>query len=261
MRSRRSLRVLMSAGPTREPIDPVRFLSNYSTGFLGACLTREALRRGHRVTVVSGPTNIPFPAGARLIRVEQAREMQAALRQQLRRADVLIMAAAVCDFRPSHPRRTKLPRRRALRLALDVTPEIVGTLPRRRGQVVVGFALETDQIVKRAKEKLHAKRLDLLVGQQLHEGSSPFGQRPVDAILLRAAGPMKRLGNITKPRLARALLDEIEQLWYGDEHGVGQPRLAQDDYRSQSNRRAGARPGWRATRRAGDETPVATLTA
>ena len=129
----RPLRVLISAGPTREPIDPVRFLSNYSTGYMGSCLAREAGRRGHRVTLVTGPTEIAPPRGARLVRVERSGQMRAALQRHMRAADVLIMAAAVCDYQPAQMRAHKLPRRGRLVLSLKATPDIVGSLPRRRG--------------------------------------------------------------------------------------------------------------------------------
>ena len=212
---RRPLRILISAGPTREPIDPVRFLSNYSTGYMGARLSAEALARGHQVTVVSGPISEPLPVNARVIRVERTAEMERALRREARRADVVIMAAAVADFRPARHAAAKLRRRHRLRLELEATPDIVGRLPRRSGQVVVGFALETDRVVARAKEKLRAKRLDVLLAQRLNGGGSPFGQKPVRAWLLARDGPAAPLGQRSKAKIASALLDKIEALWYG----------------------------------------------
>ena len=213
---RRRLRMLVTAGPTREPVDPVRFLSNYSTGYAGACLATEALRRGHRVTVVSGPALFAPPRGARLIRVERARELQQVLRRLIGRADVLIMAAAVSDFEAARPKPRKLSRQGRMALELRATPDILGSLPRRPGQIFAGFALETGQGIRRARNKLRAKRLDLIVGQEMRRSDSPFGKRPVQAALLSSRdGTVRRLGRISKPRLARALLDEIEQLWYG----------------------------------------------
>ena len=214
------IRLLISSGPTREPVDAVRFLSNYSTGFMGHCLAMEATRRGHRVTVVSGPTAFLPPRGVKIVRVESAEQMRRALRPRLSRADVLIMAAAVCDFQAATPARGKLPRRGTRRLQLRATPDIVASLPRRPGQLIVGFALETAQAFSRAARKLEEKRLDLIVGQTIsvsggNGSGSPFGERPVHAFFLRASGDVTRLGRLSKPALARALLDEIEQLWYG----------------------------------------------
>lgn len=220
---RRPLRLLISAGPTREPIDAVRFLSNYSTGTMGVCLATEARRRGHRVTLISGPISVRPPRGVHVRWVERTHHMHQQLAHALPTADVLIMAAAVCDFRPRTPRRAKLPRRGQLRLSLVATPDILSSLPRYPGQLRVGFALEATDAVTHAWEKLRAKHLDVIVGQTLSPSgrlngngtSGPFGDRPVNAFLLRASGTSRRLGTISKAALARALLDEIEQLWYG----------------------------------------------
>ena len=228
MKPGRRLRVLISAGPTREPIDRVRFLSNASTGAMGARLAAEALARGHRVSVVSGPVTETLPRAARVIRVEQAAQMEQALRRLSPWADVVIMAAAVCDFRLAHPLPGKLPRRGRLRLSLEATPDLIRGLPRHRGQVVVGFSLEVSRVAERARQKLREKRLDLLLAQRL-AGSrtaaarrrrwssdvSPFGRTSVEAWLVSRDGGVRPLGRRSKPRLARVLLDKIESLWYG----------------------------------------------
>ena len=234
---RRPLHILISAGPTREPIDAVRFISNYSTGYMGARLAAEALSRGHRVTVVSGPAAEPLPAGARVIPVESAREMDQALRRQAGGADAIIMAAAVSDFRPARAAAGKLHRRSRLTLRLEATPDIVAGLPRRRGQLMAGFAIETDRVLPRAEEKLRGKRLDLLVAQRANGTGSPFGRQQVDAWLLtrrdrpgdriwRREALIEPLGRCSKGRIARALLDKIEALWYGQRKPTGSPRKA-----------------------------------
>ena len=178
--ARRPLRVLISAGPTREPIDPVRFISNYSTGYMGARLAAEAMRRGHRVTVVSGPSVEPLPVGSRVIPAGSASDMEAVLRREAPRSDVIIMAAAVSDFRAERPAAAKHPRSARLTLRLRATPDLVARLPRRDRQLVIGFALETGEILRRAAQKLRAKRLDLLLAQDAGRGS-PFGRRRVRA--------------------------------------------------------------------------------
>ena len=213
----RRLRVLISAGATREPIDPVRFLSNYSTGYMGSRLAAEALRRGHRVTVVSGPTLEPMPEGARMIQVEGARQMEAKMRRHAAQADAVLMAAAVSDFRPAGARRAKLPRRERFTLRLEATPDVIARVPCRTHQVRVGFALESGAVVPRASKKLRAKRLDLLLAQRLNGDGGPFGRRPVSAWLLARDGGVKRLGRLSKPAVARRILDKVEALWYGQQ--------------------------------------------
>ncbi len=215
---RRALRVLISSGPTREPVDAVRFLSNYSTGTMGAALASAALARGHRVTVVTGPSQAPLPKGARVVPVEQAAEMAQAMRRAAPRADAILMAAAVADFRPARVLRAKLSRRRGLTLKLVPTQDIIGTLPRRRRQVVVGFAVEVAGTLEKARRKLREKRLDLLVAQQTGPDGSPFGRRPVRAWLLERATSGTRvqpLGRVSKARVAGLLLDKVEALCYG----------------------------------------------
>ena len=219
------MRVLISAGPTREPIDPVRYLSNESTGYLGARLAALALARGHRVTVVCGPVSEPPPRRARVVPVTDSRQMERAMRREARAADVVIMAAAVADFRAARPSRTKLPRRGTLRLRLEATPDIVARLPRRPGQVIAGFALETGQVLARARRKLRQKRLDVIVAQDAAAGS-PFGRRPVNAWLLAKDGAVQGLGRAGKPAIARALLDKVEALWYGQASHFRTPHAA-----------------------------------
>jgi len=217
---RRPLRILLSAGPTREPIDPVRFISNYSTGYMGAQVAQVALARGHRVTVVAGLGTEPVPAGARTITVERSDEMERALREEAGTADVVIMAAAVADFRPARLATAKLARGGAQTIRLVPTPDIISRLPRRKGLVVAGFAVESSRVVARAAEKLHRKRLDVLVAQQINGTGAPFGRRMVHAWLLERGGAVMPLGVCSKTRIARVLLDKIETLWYG------QPRRA-----------------------------------
>ena len=215
MRRKRSLRLLISAGPTREPIDPVRFLSNCSTGYMGSQLAEEGLRRGHRVTVVAGPGVRSLPRGARVISVVRAVEMERVLRRQAPRADAVIMAAAVSDFRPVRQAPVKLKRQGRLTLTLSPTPDILSRLPRADRQVRVGFALESGRVVARAARKLREKRVDFLLAQQVSRRTNPFGRSPVRAWLLGRSGAVTDLGRRSKLAVARALLDKIEALWYG----------------------------------------------
>ena len=211
----RPLRVLISAGPTREPIDRVRFVSNYSTGMMGACLAQAALARGHHVQIVHGPVTAALPAGARRFPVERTEEMAQALQRLAPRADVIVMAAAVADFTPVRPAAGKLPRGGRPVLRLRPTRDIIASLPRRTGQVRVGFALESGAVLVRAAGKLRAKRLDLVVAQQLDGTGGPFGRRPVRAWLMGRDGAVVPLGRQSKTRVAGLVLDKVEALWYG----------------------------------------------
>ena len=215
--------MLISAGPTREAIDPVRFISNYSTGYMGRTLAEAALARGHRVTVVNGPSTEPLPKAAGVIPVVSAAEMERALRREARRAHVIFMAAAVADFRPVRPAIRKLARSARLTLRLAPTPDIIARLPRRTNQVIVGFSLEMDHVLQRAARKLREKRLDLLLAQQLERTEKagaklgpPFGRQPVRAWLLSRSGAVQALKGQRKSRIAQVLLDKAEALWYGD---------------------------------------------
>ena len=192
---------------------------------MGAQLAAEALRRGHRVTVVHGPSLEPLPKGCRRISVERTAEMDAQLRKQLPSADALIMAAAVADFKLASRLTKKLPRKARLLLKLNATQDIVAALPRRCGQIFAGFALEPRDAVSRAMRKLKDKRLDLVLAQRAAK-ESPFGRKKVRAWLLGVDRQLKvdrrrnlvevaDLGWTTKPRIARLLLDKIEALWYG----------------------------------------------
>ena len=212
---RRRLRVLITSGPTREAIDAVRFISNYSTGYMGAQLAQEALRRGHRVAVISGPSTEALPVRARVIPVESARDMERVLYAQTRRADVIIMAAAVADFYPVRRHREKLSRGKRVALRLRPTPDLLAHLPRRDSQVIVGFALETGRVIERAARKLRDKRADVILAQRARRGTTPFGRHQVEAWVLERMGHITPLGRASKTRVARVLLDKAEALWYG----------------------------------------------
>ena len=162
-----------------------------------------------------------MPPGLLVIPVEAAAEMERALRREARRADAVVMAAAVSDFKPVRVAAAKLPRRAGLTLRLRATPDLVARLPRRGRQVVAGFALETDRALARAARKLRAKRLDLVLAQQTNGHGGPFGRQPVRAWLLTKRGSPQRLGRVSKRAIARALLDKLEALWYGQRRSGG----------------------------------------
>ncbi|MBI4028095.1 MAG: bifunctional phosphopantothenoylcysteine decarboxylase/phosphopantothenate--cysteine ligase CoaBC [Verrucomicrobia bacterium] len=206
------LRLLITAGPTREPIDPVRFISNRSSGKMGYALADAALRAGHRVTLVSGPVSLRPPRGARLQRVETAREMRAATLKAAGHADVIIMAAAVADYQPARIARHKIKKRNAsMTLPLKRTPDILSELGSRKRpwQILVGFAAETACLLKRAREKLKAKNLDMIVANRVGVAGTGFESDYNQATILNHEGVIIPLPRMTKRRLARRLIGVI----------------------------------------------------
>ena len=168
---------LISAGPTREWIDPVRFLSNPSSGKMGYALARAAVDRGMQVTLVSGPTALKAPAGAEVLYVETAREMQEAMSQRFAKADLIIMAAAVSDHRPETRSKQKQ-KKEQMRMTLDLVanPDILMELGKQKknGQTLVGFAAETENILPNARRKLREKNLDWIVANDVSEKDRGF---------------------------------------------------------------------------------------
>jgi len=157
--------ILISAGPTREYFDSVRFISNPSSGKMGYALARQAALRGHRVTLVSGPVSLAAPSGVRVIRVISAAEMAAVCKQAFRTADVTFMTAAVSDYRPHGRVKYKKPKHaRPLRIVLEPTEDIAAALGRRKGRrILIGFAMEDHDPHAHAERKLHKKNCDLIV--------------------------------------------------------------------------------------------------
>lgn len=222
-RTRRKYHVLITAGPTREPIDPVRFISNYSTGTLGHLLAKMAKARGHRVTLISGPTQLDAPRGVTKIDVETASQMEQAVIRTFPKTDALIMSAAVADFRPIRVAARKIKRSgvagslRLWQLEFIENPDIVAEAARQRkeSQVIVGFALETENLLPNARQKLKSKDLDAVVATRLsarQKGNGPFGREPVEGAILDRAGHVKSFRLLSKPRLAIRILDTVEAL-------------------------------------------------
>lgn len=202
-------RVLITSGSTREPIDPVRFIGNRSSGKMGRALAFEALVRGARVTVISGPSDVSMPHAAQVVSVETAEDMAAAVAAHGAEADIVIGAAAVADYRVEKPLATKHKRGgAALSLTLTENADIIGQAgaSKRPGQIVIGFAAETDDIVANASEKLVRKNLDLIVANQVGLPDSGFG-----ADTLRAAFVSREQTSdiccLTKEEVAERLFD------------------------------------------------------
>jgi phosphopantothenoylcysteine decarboxylase/phosphopantothenate--cysteine ligase len=207
-------RVLITAGPTQEALDPVRFISNRSSGKMGWALAEAARDRGAEVVLVAGPTALPPVPNVTVVPVVTSEDMRKEAITRFVDADVLIMAAAVADFRPAGPAGGKIPKGRGTRaLALEPTPDILMDLPpRRAGQLVVGFAAETGDLVERARGKLRRKALDLIVANDVTEPGAGFGAETNRATLLDRAGRCDALPLMSKLELAHRILDTVLEL-------------------------------------------------
>jgi len=202
------LRILVTAGPTRERIDPVRFLSNPSSGRMGFAVAARAAKRGHRVMLVSGPVDLADPPGVSVTQVETAAQMARAVGRAFATCDAVVMTAAVADYTPARPARAKLKKTgRPLVLRLIPTQDILSGLGRRKGRrVLIGFALETGGELRNAREKLMRKNLDLIVANR----PESFGGPTIRATLLFRDGRVERLPLLRKEALAGRLIREIE---------------------------------------------------
>jgi phosphopantothenoylcysteine decarboxylase / phosphopantothenate---cysteine ligase len=217
--------ILVTAGPTHEPIDGVRFLANRSTGKMGFAVAAEAARRGARVTVVAGPVGLPDPAGVEVVRVETSAEMAASVFERFEASDVVVMAAAVADFRPDRAVPGKLKKEAGPpELKLEPAIDILATLGKRKeNQILVGFAAETDRAVDEGRRKLAEKNLDLLVANEVGRPGTGFGSETNRAAILTASGDDVELRDWTKTELAQAICDRLAGLLGaadGDERGA-----------------------------------------
>ncbi|HEY1952851.1 MAG TPA: phosphopantothenoylcysteine decarboxylase, partial [Gemmatimonadaceae bacterium] len=210
----RGRRIIVTAGATREPIDPVRFISNHSSGKMGIALARAAWRRGGEVTLISGHVDVPIPRELKTVTAETVQEMAQSVADSLPAADVLIMAAAPADFRPSTEAPLKIKKSKAApQIALEPTQDILqSTIGRRKkNSVIVGFALETNDGLKNAKEKLKAKNLDLVVLNNAGEPGAGFGVDTNRVVVINRKGDEENLPLMSKADLADVLLDRIER--------------------------------------------------
>jgi len=212
------LRVLVSAGGTREPIDPVRFIGNRSSGRMGLALAERAARRGAEVTLVAANVSLPTPAGVRRVDVETAAELADALGREFDSADVLVMAAAPADFRPKRAAGEKIHREGSggLELDLEATDDILATLGalKRDGQTVVGFAAETENGLDRARAKLRRKRADAIVLNDVSRPEIGFESPENEIVIVEASGE-HHIPLASKEEIADAILDRIAALRAG----------------------------------------------
>ncbi|MBI3316050.1 MAG: phosphopantothenoylcysteine decarboxylase [Candidatus Omnitrophica bacterium] len=197
------IKFLLVSGPTREPLDPVRYLTNHSTGVMGQRLFEALRRRGHAVDWV----RCPEEAGTAL-------ELLGVLRRKIRGCDALIMAAAVCDARPARFSKDKIKKRALGVIRLVKNPDILAALAKKkkRSQFFVGFALESKGLLKHARDKMDAKRLDLVIAQPVTVKKTPFGGGNLEAYVIRRSGGHKHFASVSKKALAGFVVRETEKL-------------------------------------------------
>ncbi|MCI0707607.1 MAG: bifunctional phosphopantothenoylcysteine decarboxylase/phosphopantothenate--cysteine ligase CoaBC [Ignavibacteriae bacterium] len=208
-------KILITAGPTYEAIDPVRYIGNRSSGKMGFALANAAALRGADVTLVTGPVHLETPRNIKRIDVESAQDMQEAVAKHAKSADVVIMAAAVADFTPAIKAKHKIKKNgsEGMELSLSHTTDILGGLGKHKnGAVLVGFALETQNELKNAKEKLKSKRLDIIALNSLKDEGVAFGADTNVVTLIDKKGKTEKLPKLPKFDVANVILDRVKKL-------------------------------------------------
>ncbi len=205
------MRLLITAGPTREPIDPVRYIGNRSSGKMGAALAHAALKSGHQTTVILGPISVPFPNGARRIDVETAAQMLDAVLKEFPNHDLLIMAAAVADYRSKAQSAAKLSREGSRILELEPTEDVIAAAGRikRPDQRTIGFSLETTPDLSRVSGKMRQKNLDLII----YNPVATIGAESIEPSLLYPDGRIEKAPYGSKAHFADMLLQRAHELF------------------------------------------------
>jgi len=208
------VKILITAGPTEEPLDPVRFITNLSSGKMGYALAVEAHRRGAEVTLISGPTNLPLPPVEKIIKVRTAKEMHKAVMDNYKKAAVIIKAAAVADYSPKESATEKIKKdKKTLSLELKNNPDIIADVGRNKGgRILVGFAMETQNLLANAREKLKKKNMDLIVANNLREDGAGFRTDTNIITIIDRAGKTEPLEKMTKIEAAGAILDRVKKI-------------------------------------------------
>ena len=209
------INIIVTAGPTREKIDPVRFISNFSTGVFGYEIAGEAARRGHNVVLISGPVSLKAPKKVKVIGVESSEEMFKAVARVSGENSCLIMAAAVSDFKPIIERTSKINKRKRINIALGETVDILKSLKNREDIFKIGFSLESGSLKKRALAKLKDKNLDIIVGNIVRNGVTPFGKGKKDFIVINKEGKRWEFRSASKKDMAKSIVKIAEEAFYG----------------------------------------------
>jgi phosphopantothenoylcysteine decarboxylase/phosphopantothenate--cysteine ligase len=207
-------KLLITAGPTQEPLDPVRFITNSSSGKMGYALARVAGRRGAQVTLISGPTNLVAPRVEKLIEVRTAREMHKAVMENYKKATIIIKAAAVADYRPKEFSKDKIKKtEKILSLNMEKNPDIIEEIGKNKGsRILVGFAMETKNLLANAREKLNKKNMDLIVANDLRQDGAGFQTDTNVIAIIDNKGKTESLSRMSKTEAAEEILNRVKSL-------------------------------------------------
>lgn len=206
------VKVLVSAGPTREPIDPVRYITNHSTGKMGYAIAKHCMRRGAKVTLVTGQTNLPRPMFMEVVEIETAAEMFESIKKVYQEQDIIIKSAAVADYRPTTIASEKIKKKEGdMSIPLERTTDILGFLgqEKREGQFLCGFSMETQNMLENSKQKLMKKNLDMIVANNLKQTGAGFGT-DTNIVTLITKDSVKKLPILSKDEVAKELIDTIQ---------------------------------------------------
>lgn len=206
--------ILVTAGPTREPFDPVRFITNYSSGKMGYALATAGRRRGANVTLISGPTSLSVPRGIKFISVSSAVEMRNAVMENIEKATVIIKAAAVADYRPDVRLDTKIKKRDdGLAVRLERNPDIIAEVGKKKGnRILVGFAVETENLMENARTKLVEKNMDFIIANDVTKEGAGFGCDTNIISILSADGEIEELSLMNKMEAADRILNKVKKI-------------------------------------------------
>jgi phosphopantothenoylcysteine decarboxylase / phosphopantothenate---cysteine ligase len=207
------VRFLITAGPTREPIDPVRYLSNRSSGKMGYAIAEAAIEAGHEVVLISGPVEVTRPRGAAVVSVSTSDEMFAAVRQHISACDILVMCAAVADYKPARISKSKI-KKRGENISLELVPtrDILASLPKDRQYLVVGFAAETENVGENARKKLQQKNCDAVVANDVSRADSGMESDENEVEIFFRNGETKKISRASKKIVARELIKIFENV-------------------------------------------------
>jgi phosphopantothenoylcysteine decarboxylase/phosphopantothenate--cysteine ligase len=206
--------VLVTAGPTQEPLDPVRYITNLSSGKMGYALATAARHRGASVTLISGPCAMPAPPGVKIINVRTALEMHEAVMKNFTKATVIVKAAAVADYRPESVSEEKIKKSKGLAgIRLVPNPDIIAEIGAKKTRgILVGFAMETQELLANARLKLARKKMDMIVANSLREEGAGFGTDTNIVTIIDSNGKEIRLDKMTKSQVAHRILDHVKTL-------------------------------------------------